>query len=152
MSEILTAIQAANPEECTFAFANIQEFQSFTDKYVYADYPVNVVFPFDIAGTSDNNTGVRKAVVTIEGFIFTRVSEDTNDYRTLTMEDIIDPLRELAIEFIQNLSSSSIINKNITTVTDTIRPVYQELPDHFFGVRYRLQLPIIQNVCLPITS
>ncbi|MEY4931160.1 MAG: hypothetical protein RI909_1884 [Bacteroidota bacterium] len=147
MSDILTAIQAANPSECTFAFASIQEFQSFTDKYSFSDYPVNVVFPFDIAGTSDNNTGVRKAVVTIDGFIFTRVSEDTNNYRTLTMEDVIDPLRELAIDFIQNLSASSIVNKNITTISDSIRPVYQELPDHFFGVRYKVQLPIIQNVC-----
>lgn len=144
---ILTAIQAANPDECTFAFANIQEFQSFTDKFKFSDYPVNVVFPFDIAGTSDNNTGIRKAVVTIEGFIFTRVSEDTNNYRTLTMEDVIDPLRQLAIQFIQNLSSSSIVNQNSTTISDTIRPVYQELPDHFFGVRYRVQLPINQAVC-----
>lgn len=144
---ILEAIQAANPDECTFAFANIQEFQSFTDKFKFSDYPINVVFPFDIAGTSDNNTGVRKAVVTIEGFIFTRVSQDTNNYRTLTMEDVISPLRDLAVKFIQNLSSSTIVNNNQTSITDSIRPVYQELPDHFFGVRYRVQFPIKQNVC-----
>lgn len=152
MATILETIQAANPSECTFAFANIQEFQSFTDQYNYDDYPVNVVFPFDVAGTYDKNTGIRKAVCTIEGFIFTRVSEDTNNYRTLTMEDVIDPLRTLAIEFIMNLSESDIVDNTIQTVTDTIRPVYQELPDHFFGVRYRLQLPIIQNVCLTPTS
>lgn len=147
MSDILTAIQAANPSECTFSFANIQEFQSFTDKFSFSDYPVNVVFPFDIAGTNDKNTGIRKAVVTIEGFIFTRVNEDTNNYRTLTMEDVIDPLRLLAIDFIQALGASSIIDNNIQTISDTIRPVYAELPDHFFGVRYRVQLPIIQSVC-----
>ena len=144
---ILEAIQAANPTDCTFAFANIQEFQSFTQKYSYQDYPVNVVFPFDIAGTSEQNTGVRKAVVTINGFIFTRVSEETNNYRSLTMEDVINPMRDLALEFIKNLINSEIVNRNVQNITDTVRPVYAELPEHYFGVSFSVQLPIIQNIC-----
>jgi hypothetical protein len=144
---ILEAIQAANPTDCTFAFANIQEFQSFTQKYSYQDYPVNVVFPFDIAGTSEQNTGVRKAVVTINGFIFTRVSEETNNYRSLTMEDVINPMRDLALEFIKNLINSEIVNRNVQNISDTVRPVYAELPEHYFGVSYSVQLPIIQNIC-----
>lgn len=145
---ILEAIEAANPTDCTFAFANIQEFQSFSQKYKYDDYPVNVVFPFDITGTTDQNTGIRRAVVTINGFIFTRVSEETNNYRSLTMEDIIDPMRDFALEFIKNLMASDIVNKQVQTINDTVRPVYAELPEHYFGVSYSVQLPIIQNICV----
>jgi len=148
-STVLQAIQTANTAAgiTTLAFANAQEFQSFMDKYAFTDYPVNLVLPFSSAGTTLN--GRRKEVVTISGFVFRRIPEDTNNWRSLAVEPAyIDPMRTLAIKFIKALLNTDIADPEVEAVTDTITPEYQAHPAHLFGVRYSFSFPIIHNVCL----
>lgn len=146
---LLQAIQQANTAAgiTTLAYANGQEFQAFMDKYAYADYPVNLVLPFVTNGTTLN--GRRKATIIIEGFVLRRIPEDTNNWRTLASETAyIDPMRTLCIKFIKALLNTTITDPEVEAVTDTITPTYMEKPAHLFGVSYRFNFPVIQNVCL----
>jgi hypothetical protein len=149
--KVLEAIQAANTTAIgadSLSFANLREFQSFQDSFEFDDYPRNIVLPFDSNGTTNSN-GIRKAVIPLQGWILTRVSEDTNDWRSLEMETTyLEPMRDLAIAFLKELYRSEIIDHmRSAEITDVIRPEYMFLNAHLFGVNYTVQLPIIQNVC-----
>ena len=100
---ILEAIQAANTTAIgaySLSFANLREFQSFMDSFEFDDYPRNIVLPFDSNGTTNEN-GIRKATIPLQGWVLTRISEDTNDWRSLAMETAyLEPMRDLAIQFL----------------------------------------------------
>lgn len=132
----------------TFRFANITEFQSFLDSFEYSDYPINVVIPFTSQGTTIN--GRRKSIVTIEGWVLRRISEDTNDFRTEAVETAyLQALRTLAIKFLLALQQTDIIDTdNNASVRDTIRPEYAFLNAHLFGVSYSIQLPVVESACV----
>lgn len=147
---LLEAIQQANTaaEIETLAFANIQEFQSFLDKYDYSNYPINIVLPYTSNGTT-NGIGIRKSIVNLQGYVVTRIAQDTNDWRSLDLEtEYIHPMRVLAMGFIQALLDTSIIDHDrSSSVSDVITPQYQFLNAHTFGVGYTINLPIIENAC-----
>ena len=146
---VLAAIQEANTAAGieTLSFANIKEFQAFMDSFKFADYPVNIVLPFTSNGTTLGN-GIRKATIPLNGWVLTRIAEDTNDFRSLAVETAyLEPMRILAITFIKSLLATDIIDNERLPVSDVIRPEYVFLEAHLFGVGYTVNLPIIQNVC-----
>jgi len=146
---VLEAIQEANTAAgiTTLSYANSQEFKAFMDKFAFTDYPVNLVMPFTIAGTFLN--GRNKDVVTITGYVWKRVPEDGNDWRSLPVETAyIDPMRVLAKKFIRALLNTDIVDPEVESVGYTASPEYAETSSQLFGVRYTVQLPTNLNVCL----
>ena len=146
---VLGAIQEANTTAgiTTLAYANSQEFKAFMDKFAFTDYPVNLVLPFTVNGSVLN--GRTKDTITITGYVWKRVPEDGNDWRTLSVETAyIDPMRTLAKKFIKALLDTDIIDPEVEAVGYTTSPEYAETSGHLFGVRYTIQLPTILNVCI----
>ena len=147
---ILEAVEQANTEAGirTLSFANLQEFQSFMDSFTFQEWPVNILVPFTVNGTTNMATGIRNASVSLQGWILTRVTEDPNDYRTRKMEaTYLNPMRTLAKKFIKEMINSDIVDRNVSTISDTITPEYKFLNAQTFGVSYTLNLPIRDNVC-----
>lgn len=146
---ILEAIKQANTAAGikTFAFANITEFNSFVDSFRGLDLPVNLVVPVTVNSTLTQPRTQDSAV--ISGFVMTRLNEDTNDYRSIELEDkYINPMRVLAKKFLIELIKSDIYNEqNQSPPTASIVPEYQWLAVHLFGVSYRAVIPLKAKVC-----
>ena len=145
---ILEALTEANDTAKirTMAFANIQEFQSFQDSFTFQDYPANVIVPPSITGSRTNN--LNKAVINIQGWVIQRIPEDTDNYRSVKIEEIyMKPMREYAIKFVNALLESDIVDPEVEPVAWTIRPEYMFLPNHLFGVSYTVNLPTNQSIC-----
>jgi len=147
---ILEAATQANTEAGirTLSFANLQEFQAFMDSFNFVEYPINVLVPFTVNGTTNMNTGIRKAVVPIQGWVLTRVSEEPEDYRSKAFEEkYLNPMRTLAKKFLKNFYNTEIIDPETTSITDSIRPEYLFLNAKTFGVSYTANVPVKDNVC-----
>lgn len=146
---ILQAIQEANTGAGAIkklSFANLQEFNSFKDSFTFLEYPVNVVVPFTLRSQFLN--GYVKDNVILQGWILTRINQDTNDWRSVQLEvDYINPMRLLAKKFVRTLLDSDIIDSQVEAVTVSIVPEYMFLDAHLFGVSYSLTLPVRSNVC-----
>ena len=147
---ILESVTLANTNAGirTMSFANLQEFQSFMDSFKFEEWPVNVLVPFTVNGTTNMSTGIRKAVVPLQGWVLTRVTEDPNDSRSKAFEEkYLNPMRTLAKKFIKQMTNSDIVDRNVDSISDSIIPEYMFLNAHTFGVSYTLNLPIMDNVC-----
>lgn len=132
----------------TFRFANIREAQSFMDSFNFVEFPIHILLPLTVNGVTNRDTGIRKAVLPLQGWVLTRIESDPNDYRTRKVEDIyIGPMRTLANKFLKRLLESSIIDPEVKTVSDSIKPEYMFLNQHAFGVSYTMNVPIKDNVC-----
>lgn len=148
---VLTALQAANTQAgiTGLSFANLQEFNSFMDSFQFTDYPRNIVVPFNLDGIFLNNRA--KTTINIHGWVLTRITQDTNDWRSLQLEPLyIDPMRTLAMKFIKALINNEddiTIDPEIEPVRFNIKPEYMFLPAHLFGVSYSVNLPGIDHVC-----
>lgn len=147
---ILEAVEQANTDAGirTLSFANLREFQSFMDSFTFQEWPINILIPFTVSGTTNMATGIRNASVSLQGWVLTRVEVDPNDYRTAKMESTyLNPMRTLAKKFIKAMINSDIVDRNVSTISDTIAPEYKFLNGLTFGVSYTLNLPIRDNVC-----
>lgn len=145
---ILEAIQEANINAKVkhLSFANLQEFNSFMDTFNELEYPHNVVVPFSLNGTFLNNRV--KDVVILQGWMLTRLQEDTNDWRSVKLEpDYISPMRVLAKKFLINLLNSDLTDSEVENVTYSIRAEYMFLSAHLFGVSYTMNWPINSKIC-----
>lgn len=150
MQTIIDAVTEANTLAGirTLSFANLKEFQSFMDSFTFQEYPVNILVPFTVNGTTNMQTGIRKAVVPLNGWVLTRASEDPNDYRTALVESkYLTPMRTLAKKFIKNLLNTDIVDRDVDSISDTLIPEYKFLNAQTFGVSYTINLPIRDNVC-----
>jgi len=128
--------------------ANISEAQKFIDSFKANQYPINVIIPWTMNGTTDKNTGIRNAVIPFQGWVIMRTKENQIDYRSVKVEDLyIQPMRVLAAKFIKNLLKTDVIDLQVLKVTDTIKPEYFFLNQQLMGVSYNLNLPVISNVC-----
>lgn len=148
---ILEAIQEADAAAKTkgLSFANLQEFNSFSDSFTFLEYPRNVVVPFTFNGQFAAN--VSNDVVAIQGWMLTRIREDTNDWRSVKLEvDYIAPMRALARKFLIHLINSDLTNTQIQAqnVGYTIRPEYMFISHHLFGVSYTMNWPVIGKLCV----
>lgn len=147
---ILDAIKEANHIAGikTLAFANITEFNSFLHSFDGLDLPVNLVIPPNV--TSQLTQPRTQDQVILAGFVMQRLDEDTNDYRSIEIEDkVINPMRTLAKKFLVAMINSEIYNEqNPTAPTATIVPEYAWASElHLFGVSYRCAIPIKSKVC-----
>lgn len=142
---LLQAIEQANiaAEIRTFRFANIREFQAFMDTFNELEYPCHVVVPFTNNGVWLN--GRRKAVVPLQGWVLTRIEEDTSNFRSREVEErYLEPMRMMCKQFLYELINSDIIDAEVNEITDTIRPEYAFLTANLFGVSYQVNIPIAE--------
>lgn len=146
---IITTFEAANTTAGidTLAFGKLDEVQSFLDKYAIGDYPINLILPPAFTVTLGAGHLV-KQVIQLQGWILTRIDSEPNNYRSAAIESTyIQPMRELAILFIKALWNSSIVDDEVQTIQATITPEYTKLNYHLFGVRYQVNVPLIEAVC-----
>lgn len=134
----------------TFRFADISEFNAFMDSFNFDEYPINILVPFDNNGTWVG--GRRKAVIPLQGWVLTKITEDTVNVRTQKAEhDYIAPMRTKAKKFLFAVMNSDLTDTDsqVQSITDSIRPAYAFLNQRAFGVSYRLNWPISETVpCL----
>lgn len=145
---VLEAIEQANNEAGiqTWRFADLREFSAFMESFNFSEYPINVVVPYTSNGT---HVGVRRtSTIVLQGWVVTRVLEEPLDIRSQRAEaEYIQPMRKLAVKFINRLLQTDIIDPEANEITDTIRPEYKFLQARVFGVSYTVNLPITENVC-----
>lgn len=149
MITLLEALQEANsatPGIKGLSFANIQEFASFQDSFNFQDWPRNIIVPPNLSGTI---TDYRvNEVINIQGWMVTRINQDTNDYRSVKIEpDFIAPMRAAARKFILKLVDSELTNSEAKTINYRIGSEYQWLHSHLFGVFYSLDWPVRAKLC-----
>lgn len=145
---LLQTIEQANTAAGikTFSFARIDEFNSFLQSFNELDVPAHVIVPFQTNGVWLN--GMRKVVVPLQGWVLTRLHEDTNNFRSKEIEcDYMDPMRKLARNFLREVINSDLTDPEVEQISDTIRPEYAFLNYHLFGVSYTCNWPVIQSVC-----
>jgi hypothetical protein len=145
---ILQAIEQANDTAGikTFQFATLQEWNSFIDSCKVDDYPLNLLVPYTLSTRYKNNR--TKDALNLEGWVLTRIAEDTNNYRSPSMEELyIAPMRMLARKFVRALLETDIIDSEVEDVDATFPPEFMFLSYHTFGVSYRTTIPLSGYVC-----
>lgn len=129
------------------SFANLQEFNAFMDSFNFNEYPRNVVVPYNLNG-SITEQGRKKKVIPLQGWALTRISQDTNDWRSIDLEkDYIQPMRVLAEKFIVQLVNSDLTDSEVRDISYSIKPEYMFLNSHLFGVSYTVNWPITGTIC-----
>jgi hypothetical protein len=146
---LLEALEEANnatPGIKGLSFANLQEFASFQDSFNFVDWPRNVVVPIVLDGTLIS--GRANEIINLQGWMVTRIDQDTNDYRSVKIEpDYIAPMRAAARKFIRNIANSDLTNPEVENISYRIGSEYQWLHSHLFGVFYTMRWPVRSNVC-----
>lgn len=144
LEELQEASKAAKVKD--MSFANLQEFNSFMDSFTFLEYPRNIVVPFSLNGTFAANRV--KDVIPLQGWMLTRIKEDTNDWRSVKLEpDYIAPMRSLARKFLIHVLNSDLTDPEVPNVTYSITPEYMFLSSHLFGVSYRMNWPVHSRLC-----
>lgn len=144
---ILDNVTQANVEANLpdFSFCEIDEFQKFVDSFKAADGAIHVIRPFEEQGTWIG--GRRKAIVPIEGWVLTLLKEESVDFRSAAIENTyLQPMRKLAKQFLWKLMNTDMVDDEVKEIRDVISPEYAFTQQRLFGVRYRIQLPILEGV------
>jgi hypothetical protein len=143
---LLEALQEANSAVKGIkglSFANIQEFNSFTDSFNFNDWPRNVVVPIVLDGTFREGDPRPHEIINLQGWMVTRINQDTNDYRSVKIEpDYIAPMRAAARTFLRKLTESDLTNPEVGDISYRIGSEYQWLSTHLFGVFYTMRWPV----------
>ncbi len=145
---MLEAIREANDTAKirSLSFAKIDEFQSFMDSFKFVGYPANLVVPPPWNGRRSN--AQNKVQIAFEGWVITRIPEDTNDYRSIKIEEIyIGPMRKYAMKYINALLDTDIVDPEVEEVAWTVKPEYGLTQVGVFGVSYTVNLPINETIC-----
>lgn len=128
------------------SFANLQEFNSFMDSFTFREYPRNVIVPYNLNGTLKNNR--KKKYITLQGWGLLRIAEDTNDWRSVKLEEkYIQPMRVMVEKFLVQIANSDVTDPEVEDITWSIRPEYMFLSAHLFGVSYTINWPIRGSIC-----
>lgn len=144
--EALTEANNGIPGVKGLSFANIQEFASFQDSFNFQDYPRNVIVPIVLDGTIAGNR--TKEVINLQGWMITRINQDTNDYRSVKIEpDVIAPMRAAARKFIIAVANSDLTDPEVENISYRIGSEYQWLHSHLFGVFYTMRWPVYGKLC-----
>lgn len=129
------------------SFANLQEFAAFAHSFQFEEYPRNIVVPFTVNGRLVAQ-GRKKKVLVLQGWAMTRITEDTNDWRSVELEPkYMTPMRDLAEKFITQLVNADFIDTEVDDISYSLRPEYMWLAQHLFGVSYNVNLPITGKIC-----
>lgn len=149
MITFLQALTEANDEIKeirTLSFANIKEFNSFVESFSFDDYPVNVIVPFTNNGSWVG--GLRKGMIPLQGWMLTKIDADTEDFRSVQIEHAyLEPMRSLAMRFLSALLETDVIDPEVNSVSDSIKPEYAFLAQRLFGVSYTMNVPVYEHVC-----
>ena len=148
MQTILEALMEANEiaEIRALHYADIREFNSFADSVTGLDVPLNLVIPTPVQYTLTQP--ISNGILQLEGFILTRLKEDTNDWRSPALEaEYIAPMRQLGVNFLMALMQTTIADLSKPAPTATFNREIMFLPHHFFGVSYRCSIPIKAKAC-----
>lgn len=146
---ILEQLEAANKIQGIkgLSFASAQEFNAFKESFNFLDYPRNVVVPITLDGTFGNARP--SEIFLIQGWMITRLNQDTNDFRSLKIEpDYIEPMRQAARIFMRNLVFSQLTDNQTPNVSYRITPEYMWTDAHLFGVSYTLRWPVQSKYCV----
>lgn len=128
------------------SFANLQEFNGFMDSFTFLEYPRNVIVPYKLNGVLKNNR--KKKTIPLQGWALTRISQDTNDWRSVDLEvQYIQPMRVLAENFIISLANSDLTDSEVEDISYSITPEYMFLAAHLFGVSYTINWPVSGKIC-----
>ena len=128
------------------SFAKIDEFQSFMDSFKFVDYPAHLVVPPSWNGRRSN--GQNKVQIPFQGWVITRIPEDTNDYRSIKIEEnYIAPMRSYAIKYINAFLDTDIIDPEVEEVAWSVNPEYSLTQVGVFGVSYTFNPPINTTLC-----
>lgn len=148
MSILETIQQATNDAGFKgLSFANLQEYAAFAHSFQFEEYPRNIVVPFTVNGRIVGQ-GRKKKVLVIQGWAMTRITEDTNDWRSVELEPkYMTPMRDLAEKFIVQLSGADFVDSEVDDIPYSIRAEYMWLANHLFGVAYTVSLPITGKIC-----
>mgnify|MGYP006161478991 CR=1 FL=1 len=129
------------------SFANLQEFAAFADSFQFEEYPRNIIVPFTVNGRIVTQ-GRKKKVLVIQGWAMTRITEDTNDWRSVDLEPkYMTPMRDIAERFIVQLAGADFVDSEVDDIPYSIRAEYMWLAKHLFGVSYTVSLPITGKIC-----
>ncbi len=142
---LMDAVRWANDQAGIndLVLANISEAKKFLESFKAGQYPANIIEPFKQNGTLSKNTGIRKAIVPLQGWVMMRTKENQIDYRSAKVEDLyIEPCRVLAARFLKKLMETDVIDLQVLNITDTINPEYFFLNQQLMGVSYTCNLPI----------
>jgi hypothetical protein len=149
---ILEAIQEAHLatglKEANFAFARIDEFQTFIKSFtqITTHDPINLILPFETRGRWVG--GRHRTIAPIKGWIISKIEIPPAQYRTAAVEsEYIAPRRTIAKTFLHNLVNSDIVDPEVDEITDVIKPEYMFITAKLFGVSYEINLPILEDVC-----
>lgn len=128
------------------SFANLQEFNAFHDSFKFEEYPRNIILPYNTTGQILDNR--KKKVIQLQGWALLRISEDTNDWRSIKLEEkYIQPMRVLAEKFIINVINSDLTDSEVTPQSYTLKPEYMLLNSHLFGVSYTFNWSVQGRLC-----
>lgn len=129
------------------SFANLQEFNAFMDSFTFDEYPRNIIVPYNLTGRITSQ-GRKRKTLTIQGWGLTRISQDTNDWRSVALEPVyMIPMRDMVERFIVSLANADFVDPETEDIQYTIRPEYMFLPAHLFGVSYTVSLPVTGKIC-----
>lgn len=151
MSSLIETIEQVSKDVGirSFVYADFeteQEFQSVIEKFKFEEYPLLLIPPFNDAGVWTN--GRRKGILQIRGWVLKRVSHDTNNYRSRSLEvTTIEPMKHLAKKFNKNIIDSVIADPLVSNVSDSVRGSYQFTNKHLFGASFTINLPITEIIC-----
>jgi len=145
LSAVEWSHQQAGMKPTSFKFAKVDEFKEFQDSFNFNDYPAHCVLPFSTKLTWLN--GRIKTVAPMEGWIVKRIPQEAVDYRSRKVEELyLQPMRKIAKDYFRNLLDCEIIDQEVTPINITILPEYMWLPDNLFGVSYKADIPILEQV------
>ena len=129
------------------SFASAQEFNAFKDSFVFLDYPRNIIVPISLTGQVQ--TARTSEILNIQGWMITRLNQDTNDFRSVKIEpDYIEPMRQAARIFIKRLVMSALTDPQVQNISYRIVPEYMWTDAHLFGVSYSVQWPVNGVLCI----
>lgn len=126
-------------------FAKLDEFNAFIESFNFNDYPAHLLLPFGSKMVFLN--GRIKTLMPLQGWIFTRIPQETNDFRSRKVEETyLQPMRKYAKDFFRNLLDCNIIDQEETPVNISIQPEYAFLASGLFGVSYNADIHVLEQV------
>lgn len=128
------------------SFANLQEFNAFMDSFTFLEYPRCVVVPYNTNGRFVKSK--KKKIIPLQGWALLRIAEDTNDWRSVELEEkYIQPMRVMAEKFMTYIVNSDLTDPEVDEIAYSIKPEYMFLASHLFGVSWTLNWPTVGNIC-----
>jgi len=124
-----------------------QEFSNLVKSMKPEQCPINILDSRSLQSNGTWETGRRKAIIPLEGWVVTRIKENTKTTRSRELETTyIEPMKKLTKLFLKNVLKMEVYDAS-REMTDTIRGAYQVSNEHFFGTKYTASVPVVDGYC-----